>query len=177
MVGGPCRRRPLAPDVECGSALPGRRNENAPERRSHVHGHGRVIYVASGRHRTGHRSCMLLCKLQKTVGRFQGWGRPCSGICSRYFAGRLASCLTVRPRELVSRKGMLCFVRMCVFFTHSFHQQNYTHAPHSGTSKGKLETKLGPVSCTLYHTQYTTNHFSFLFLITEKFLSDVQSTN
>ena len=75
MVGGPCRRHPRAPapDAECGSAHPGRRNENAPERRSHVHGHGRVIYVASGRHRTGRRSCVLLCLSQKTVGRFQGW--------------------------------------------------------------------------------------------------------
>ena len=60
-----------------------------PERRSHVHGHGRVIYVASGRHRTGRRSCMLLCISQKTVGRFQGWTVFCdipggSGINIHY---------------------------------------------------------------------------------------------
>ena len=52
-VGDPCRRHPPAPDVECDSALPGRRSENAPERRSHVHGHGHVICAASGRRRTG----------------------------------------------------------------------------------------------------------------------------
>ena len=111
MVGGPCRRRPPAPDVECGGALPGRRNENTPERWSHFHVHGRVIYDASGRHRTGHRSCMLLCKSQKTVGRFQGKGRPCSGICSGcllvvWLVAGVATRVGKSGRDLVFRQNV-----------------------------------------------------------------------
>ena len=47
-------------------------------------------------------------------------------------------------------------------FLHILFINKHTHAPHSRTSHGKLPTKLGSVSFSLYRTLYTTNHFSFL---------------
>ena len=55
------------------------------------------------------------------------------------------------------------------FFLHILFIYKHTHTPHSRTSQGKLETKLGPVSFSLYRTLYTTNHLSFfLFLYNRK---------
>ena len=98
----------------------------------------------------------------------------------RTFGNRF-SCLISLPKNFFKKKKKKK-KKIDLFtpspFLHILFINKHTHAPHSRTSHGKLPTKLGPVSFSLYRTLYTTNHFSFLlFNITGKFLSNVQLTN